>query len=411
MAHLKISAQNKYRKSFDECAIELLGMAFLFYAGSYSIKAILSGLGLGTFESIGSLAFYILWAYALLKILLNGTAIRVKLIKKILFWELVFVSVLYINVRMFAYTEPYVKEYEMFYRQIIIVFLPCGVVVSQIRDFRNAFERLCKYAWYGSLIMLVALPLGYMSYWEYQYWGVQLSPFLIILFESYCRTRKKQDLLMTIVDIVLILLGGRQSFIVVFTACLLLYIYDNRKQSFRILIIVSSVAFLLVLFISGMYVTIFQEINHITNSMGIHMEALERIANGKLFDTSTRDIIYEYSMISIKSNGAKISGLLADRYYLRKMASWMAYPHNIYLELLMDFGTILGTILSLYITLKAIKSMLFVGDEHRKRVGIIICVLVFVRLFVSNSFVIEGYFYIMLGFMFGINSKGKWRRI
>lgn len=385
-------------------AIKSLGAAFFFYAGSYSVKPIFRTLGLGSMESVGALCFYIIWAIHIYRALCIGTKMKLSLFIKILFWDIAFVFILYINKVLFPDTAQYYAEYMMFFRQIVLVFIPCGVLVSQIFDFSEAFLILRKYAWYGSIIMMVSLCFGYMDYWEYQYWGVQLSPFVLILFANYMSRRRGIDLIFLLIDIVLILLGGRQSFIVVVFAGFILYVFDNRKKSVRMLAISAMVVIGGILLISGFYTYIFQGLNSLMNALGLHMEALERIADGKLFDTSTRDIIYEYSILSILSNGTKVSGLLADRYYLRNFGqytSWIVYPHNIYLELLIDFGAVLGTAISILLTISIVRNMFIKGDEQRKRMGIVFCTLTMVRLFVSSSFVIEGNFYIMLGFLLG----------
>lgn len=385
-------------------AIKSLGAAFLFYAGSYSVKPIFRTLGLGSMESVGALCFYIIWAIHIYRALCIGTKLKLSLFLKIVFWDLAFVFILYINKVLFPNTAQYYAEYMMFFRQIVLVFIPCGVLISQVYDFSEAFKILRRYAWYGSIIMMVSLGFGYMDYWEYQYWGVQLSPFILILFANYSKNKRFRDLFLLIIDALLILLGGRQSFVVVVLACFALYIYDNRNKSIRMFIVSSLIVLVGLILISGSYTLIFRGLNSVMDSFGLHMEALDRIASGKLFDTSTRDIIYEYSILSILSNGTKVSGLLADRYYLRNFGqytSWIVYPHNIYLELLIDFGAVLGTAISIMLTISVVRNMFIKGDEQRKRMGIVICTLTMVRLFVSSSFVIEGNFYIMLGFLLG----------
>ena len=72
----------KHGVEYDKNAIELLGYAFLFYAGSYSSKIILSGIDLTSIASLGSLFFYIIWIYQLIKVMLNNTFV----IKKIIFF-------------------------------------------------------------------------------------------------------------------------------------------------------------------------------------------------------------------------------------------------------------------------------------------------------------------------------------
>ena len=70
----------------------------------------------------------------------------------------------------------------------------------------------------------------------------------------------------------------------------------------------------------------------------------------------------------------------------------------------MDFGTVLGTIIGLILVQKVLKHV-FIGGEERRRLCIVLSILVFFRLMVSNSFMIEGYFYILLGILFGYNKK------
>lgn len=392
-------------------AIKSLGAAFFFYAGSYSVKPIFRTLGLASMESVGALCFYIIWAIHIYRALCIGTKLKLSLFLKIVFWDLAFVFILYINKVLFPNTAQYYAEYMMFFRQIVLVFIPCGVLISQVYDFSEAFKILRRYAWYGSIIMMVSLCFGYLSYWDYQYWGVQLSPFILILACSYVETRKHTDLILAIIDTALLMLGGRQSLVVVVMGLLLLYIFNNRNKSVKMLVIVSVVTVASVMLVSGAYITIFQVINSIFNSMGIYMEALERIASGNMFSTSTRDIIYEYSFLTIANNGSKISGILSDRYYLRHIGqynSWIQYPHNIYLELLIDFGSILGLILSVVLTWKVIKVMFLYGSDDRKRIGILICSITMVRLFVSSSFIIEGSFFIMLGLIMGMGTRFSW---
>ncbi|WMJ84229.1 O-antigen ligase family protein [Oscillospiraceae bacterium LTW-04] len=393
-AELKI---RNYKTTYDSDAIALLGCMFLFYSGSYSIKVILSGIGLEAVTNFGSLFFYILWFYNLVKISIQNKFI----IKKIVFFELLYIGILMINKATFPYTEQYYIEYHMFLRQIVLVFLPCGVVLSQVKTFEDTFGILRKYAWIGSLLMLTAFPLGYMNYWGEQYWGVQLSPLTIIIFENYIKNKRKSDFALLAISLVMILAGGRQSFIVISASCLMLYLYDNRKKSTKILLLISLGVIVSIILVSDFYIAIFKCMLEILQSLGLEkMRALEYLANGNLFSTLTRNYIYESAIVSIAANGTKVSGLFADRYYIRQFGRWIAYPHNLFLELWMDFGTVWGTVLAVILMAKAIEN-LFIGGEGRKRLYIALSILSLFRLMVSNSFMIEGYFYVLLGFLFG----------
>lgn len=393
-----------YNNNENSKKIELLGMTFLFYAGSYAIKPILHCIGLASLESVGSLFFYILFGVKLLSILIRRAKLNINLFVKIIICDLLFIVFLLVNSIIFTNTQQYYAEYEMFFRQIIVVFIPCGVILSTVSSCNNAFLFMKKYAKIGSIIMYLSLPLGYLKYWDYQYWGVQLSPFIVILYCNYLDHKNKGDLIFLIIDISLLFWGGRQSLLTVLFVILAIYIFENRKNTKKILIFSLVIIIGILFLVTGVYTDIFKLIDSI---LGIHMEGLSRAAQGELFSFATRNDIYNYSFRTILQNGSKISGLLSDRFYLRnagRHTSWIQYPHNIYLELFIDFGMILGAIISIIITTKVIKSIL-IGDESRRRLGIVICMLTMVRLFVSSSFLIEGNFYILLGFLFSVKKN------
>lgn len=185
----KIAAQLTIAKSSDDFnteALELLGCVFLFYAGTYTIKAILTGLGLEAYRRVGSLVFYCLWAFHLLKLVLKNTGI----LKRILVFEGIYCLILICNLALAPKTAQYYWEYYTFIRQILVVFLPCGAVLSKVTNFDNGFSYMVKYAWIGMILMIISLPLGYISTIGEQYWGVHLTPFAIIFWCSYFRSKK-----------------------------------------------------------------------------------------------------------------------------------------------------------------------------------------------------------------------------
>lgn len=387
-----------YKRStnFNNEAISLFGVVTLFYAGTYSIKVILSGIGLSSLEGIGALFFYLVWAYALLRLLMNNYF----LVPKILLFEALFGLVLLMNQYFFPYTKEYYTEYFMFLRQIFFAFLPCGVVFSQIYDYDNAFLYIRKYAYIGLIIMMISFPLGYVNRWGEQYWGVQLSPMILILFQNYLQYRKKSDAIFSFIGLFMLLIGGRQSFVIAVLTMATLYTYFNRKKSVKTLVIIFSGIVIGMVIISGLYTTIAKGILSIFQNMGIETRALASIASGDLLNVATRMNIYRTAWANITQNGSIISGLFADRYYLRQVWPWMTYSHNIVLEFLLDFGTVLGSIvfiLLLFLIAKNLKNR----SDTRTSFAIIIILIVMIRLMVSSSFIIEGYFFVMIGFLLG----------
>lgn len=91
MTNLIIKTRNK--NTFAEEAIQLLGASFVFYAGTYSIKAIFNGVQLDNLGTVGSMLFYIFWIYKLLLIMFR----YLFCIRRIVLWEAIYFLILLVN--------------------------------------------------------------------------------------------------------------------------------------------------------------------------------------------------------------------------------------------------------------------------------------------------------------------------
>ena len=101
-----------------------------------------------------------------------------------------------------------------------------------------------------------------------------------------------------------------------------------------------------------------------------------------------------------------IKGLFADRVMLRSISTSIAYPHNIALELMMDFGFVIGCLISVFILYKYVIRIIRGHTDKCTIIGII-ATTVLLRLMVSSSFMIEGSFYTMLGLLFNVNDEER----
>lgn len=395
MRRIKISKYDN--EKFNNEAIKLLGMAFLFTAGTYSIKVILSPIGLST---LGSLFFYIIWAYCLMRVLLNNYGLLGKFIK-------VYVAALltiFVSYYFFPYTQIYFIEYKTFLRQSALVFLPCAIITSQIHNFNNIFLILRKYAYVGFILMMIAYFMGYINYWGYQLWGVQLTPFVVIFYVNWIKDKSLHSFIIFVLSSLFVLMGGRQSLVILAICIIVLkfHYYFNKDKGKAILTIIIMGIGCIVLALLWDY--ILYALDYLLKIMNISSRTLSALINKRLFDTSNRKFIYDLSMEIIKKNGIKISGIFASLYHLRQFSTRIAYPHNIILEVLIDFGVLLGSILLCLLVFLIIRRILM-GKYSKREFILALVILVICRLMVSSSYMIEGNFLILLGLL--LNSKDE----
>lgn len=396
---------NKISKINNSSAFIMLGITLFFGAGTYGIKAIVNGLGMAQKQSEASFLIYILWAVFLIRFLYQNK----NMVSKILLYETIYIGIMFINYISFPITRDYYIEYEMYLRQIIVVYIPSMAIAASISDFSGCIEKLKQFSMLALIFMTISYALGYSSLFGGQFFGVQISPFVIILLANYLLYKKKQDLFFTLFGLFFIFLGGRQSLIgIIMGGGLLYYIISikhfNKHRIWIFIIVLAPILFLLYL----LFPNIIDLLAKTIDSFGYHSRTISMLQNSKLFDTSSRELIYSTAVDYIKNNAFAIEGLFGDRYYIRFYESYIVYPHNLILELMMDFGFFLGGIISAIIFISFFKS-LRAGDKNKKIILSSVGSVVLCRLFVSSSFMIEGLFYTLIGLI--INSQKKLKHI
>ena len=95
------------------------------------------------------------------------------------------------------------------------------------------------------------------------------------------------------------------------------------------------------------------------------------------------------------------SGMAGDRYWLNALGYGKtgAYTHNIFGELLIDYGIILGTILILFLCIMIYLCFIKRESMYLKIFKILFFSLGFSRLLLSSSYIIEVGFYVMMAMM------------
>lgn len=396
--------QSNKNERFDKEAFDVLGFALFFAGGTYGAKAIALGLGLGDFQEAASLCIYLVWFYLIGKMVIRYRNLFFKIIRT----ELIILLIFALNYMTFPDTNQYYTDYMMFLRQIFVVYIPAGVVGLCISNYENVFVYMRKTAWLGSAYMCISLILGYLKFIDYQYWGVHLSPLLLLSYGSFLSKKRISDFLLTVVDALLILLGGRQSLFAVAIGIVMMFFFMNEeKRDVRLLAIVSTI--LVILLIVLLHDIILDFLRIIIEENNIQSRTLNMLVDGKLVSTNTRDYIYQSAIKTIERNGIKVSGIFSDRYYIRKYGSWIAYPHNIILEYFIDFGIIGGSIISFVTVLLFAKNLVIGIKERRAFIGMLSSIVMF-RLMVSSSYVIEGLFYTTVIILFGNNNNIKKNR-
>ncbi|MGO1470059.1 MAG: O-antigen ligase family protein [Tissierella sp.] len=125
-------------------------------------------------------------------------------------------------------------------------------------------------------------------------------------------------------------------------------------------------------------------------SIGIRSRSLLLFAEGGIY-LSGRDNLYSDVFEQILNNPIFGLGLMGDRFILGNR-----YVHNIFMEILINFGMLIGLLFIVIITYLIIKS-LFIKNAKKYNVIIIWLSLGFIHLMVSSTYLTDFKFWIFLG--------------
>ncbi len=232
---------------------------------------------------------------------------------------------------------------------------------------------------------------------------------LIVLAGPFYKKNKFLNILLSTIGVIFIIMNGTRGPLLCILIFYILMLY--KKYGFSKVVIISMVGVILINIIWSMSVT--QELlisfaNSIGN-MGMSPRIIEMLIENEISSGNGRDIIRESLMAEIRENPFYIRGLFADRQHTIGLYDFEhsttytfgAYAHNIIVELVFDFGIVLGALIFLLLLFLIIRFTLKVDYEHFA-VPAIMIICGFAHLFVSGDFITSATFFLLLGAAFGV---------
>jgi len=183
-----------------------------------------------------------------------------------------------------------------------------------------------------------------------------------------CGMQEKKPLYFVLagISIIEIILGGsRGPLLYIAVMAILLFLRYRKTINIKIralmtLLIVLLAGICLVLGIEGSVVLLGTILSKV---LGTSSRTVQTLLGGtsSALDSSGRDQLYAIALNMIK-NGFWGYGAYGDRYVIGQ-TFWVGYSHNLFLEILIDFGWIVGGILCIRIVVNSIKMLFFCKED------------------------------------------------
>ena len=289
----------------------------------------------------------------------------------------------------------------------LLLSAPWLLVMNAVRDFRILLRCL-----HVSALVLVAatalrevLPAQRISVATYsQYDGYLILPAAVILADYFVRRRRISSLLLFLVSVGLLLAAGARGPLL----AVLLFLLTRTAVALRrrplavVALVVAGGA--LAQWFNLIVPAVLRVVAKAFQAQGLSTRVLERLIDGNFLQDKARASLAEFSWRYILNHPVAGVGIARDRLLLANamgerdpamFEGW--YPHNIILEMLLQYGVFLGTALLGTLTVLVVKAVLNGSEPAMGRVVLVFVGIGLWPLLVSGSYLISPLFFALIG--------------
>ncbi len=165
---------------------------------------------------------------------------------------------------------------------------------------------------------------------------------------------------------------------------------SGYKRFFILLLLVAVVT---IFFVNEeIFISILKGLSDLFERMGFSSRIFDFYLAGDFTQSKGRQALAEAAVEAIKASPVIGYGFTADRYLFG------VYPHNMLLEIWCHFGIVLGSLIIISLLLLTIVALLKIkGRDRLFNFVLMLAIMVFGKLMLSNSYTVEPYFYFLIG--------------
>ena len=219
-----------------------------------------------------------------------------------------------------------------------------------------------KFLWIAVIYAVIAYLSPYDNSGETNaYATISTNLFFVVIiacYDSFTNRKRWAELICILCFIPILFLGTRACLFGAVFALMLIFGRKISQSSGQ-----KKIRYYSLLFIGGVAVIIlFTAMTDVLLDLLPNSRTLQYFVKGEMFDDSSRsESFYSRLVVSLQENPLKMHGFLGDQIFLAGQNASIneilaSYSHNVYLELCMNFGVIIGIVLSITFTIVLLKA-------------------------------------------------------
>lgn len=288
-----------------------------------------------------------------------------------------------------------------------------GVAFNMLED-KNLIKKALRLIGYIIFVFLVFEPFATQSTlfvendssWGdsgYLTWGYRMLIAAILLIFAAFETKKKCDIICAITaSLEVLLIGNRGSTVAIFCFIALYVLFCTKNvRKVKYVVIFSCIVCICISLFS---VNTLVDMEVVLESVGIRSRNITKILDNTFIE-SGRDEGYDIAIEQILHGNNWIGlGVGGDQVLVGN------YPHNIILELLLQYGNIIGVVLSVVLIYKTVRIFVFCKDKSWKSIFIACFCISIIKLWFSSTYWYELWFWAYLVVLGKIGRQMKYKK-
>lgn len=241
------------------------------------------------------------------------------------------------------------------------------------------------------------------------YFGFVSCLFWVFVLQHAFRYKVTSDYIICIFMALMIISYGSRSVIIIMLSSVITFLFcysDSQNLNRKVLIslLLLAIACICYLFFNQIIDFLIKILQNFSN-LGRTLYFLKN--SSKLSDLDGRDLIWSACVDEILENPFKIRGVGGAVQVILKRTGTGWYPHNIILEIVLQFGIIIGTFLLIELICSAIRTFC-IKDQDEKYIILPFCIMSIITLMLSLTFWECLWFWTFMVLYLEFDSKDKY---
>lgn len=287
---------------------------------------------------------------------------------------------------------------------LFICSLPWFVVGNSLDNLNEIIEVFKKYV-YLILLSNIALILFCILTGRPMLGNMEISytilPLLLFSLLIFLNENKIKFLIIALFSsAIIVIMGSRGTILCIASFLIMYYMMNFKKNFFYLIIIVTSLIGVIWNFNNIIDITINK-----FESLGISSRTLYKLQNGDILNDTGRGKIQEVAIEALNEHpilGLGIGGeriLVNDKIYEMTKDMSTCYPHNLAIEIIVQYGYFIGTMLIIFLIGLLVNTIKNTSGNERNIFLLLVSQEV-IKLLVSSSYIISPMFFLVLGISF-----------